>query len=104
MNGNLSQVSNQEILSGIHELQDYFIAKLQKCNEEVESTYNRMISSGALNSEKTNQVVEKIKSQLAGLEEEFKTYSNELATSMSESSETIASAQNTIETELGSIN
>ena len=104
MNGNLNQVSNQEILNGIQELQNYFVVRLQKCNEEVESTYNRMVSSGALNSERTNSIIEKIKEQLAGLEEEFKTYSNELANSMNESSETISSAQNTIETELGSIN
>ena len=30
MNENFNQISNQEILNGIHELEDYFVKRLQK--------------------------------------------------------------------------
>ena len=104
MNGNLNQVSNQEILNGIHELEDYFVKRLQKCNNEVTTAYDNMVNSGALNSEKTNAVIYKVKGQLASLEEEFRAYSKQLAMSMGESLATITSAGNDTEIKLGNIN
>lgn len=104
MNGNLKQVSNQEIINGIHELEDYFVKRLQKCNNEVTTAYDDMVNRGALNSEKTNAVIYKVKGQLASLEEEFRAYSKQLAMSMGESLATITSAGNDTETTLGNIN
>lgn len=104
MNGNLKQVSNQEIINGIHELEDYFVKRLQKCNNEVTTAYDDMVNRGALNSVKTNAVIDKVKGQLASLEEEFKKYSKLLAMSMGESLVTITSTENDAETTLGNIN
>ena len=104
MNDNFNQISNQEILNGIHELEDYFVKRLQKCNNEVTTAYDDMVNRGALNSVKTNAVIDKVKGQLASLEEEFKKYSKLLAMSMGESLVTITSTENDAETTLGNIN
>lgn len=94
-NGN-SQVSVLTISEGIARLKDEFVKSLDRCNSEVEGTYNRMISSGALSSEELNPITNQIISKFNQLKEEFVQYADNLASNMQESESEISAAQRTI--------